>query len=491
MTSRSINLGIVAALVAGIALTASIVEAGGKGLGGLSGRMGSIHNRMSGGYRHNGGSSYSHKNYGGNSLGKAISGNSHNNNRHHNSNQHVQKAAQPTKVNPVQKVADQVTKVGNLGNVVKQAPVAGGIVRPQVPAQVLQPVLNSGVLGSKGTLPVKNLVGSGNPSWQPHNWPVGPIKPVGQGQPFCGTPNPPVCQPNPCPPTYCPPKWNWVVVPVYPAGGYHNVGYCRPTVINNTTVIEQKIEQPQTDDPAVAQPAAPAVVDAPDGNNVPDLELKNVVQIDAGNLAAELGPVYRVVIENASNVDIDRPFIVTLIAAQADNGFDAETPRSDEPVARLAAGETIELDVRLPASALTAHRDAGGLAVPFANLLVVVDSYANLPETNRDNNAAALARVDIEALLPFVSGAEAIANSGSRELQVAGQSFGVTQGKVLLDLGAVRVPAEVVSWEADAIRAKLPALETAASVTTRLVIVRADGTAAEPFDLTPANVAAK
>lgn len=302
------------------------------------------------------------------------------------------------------------------------------------------------------------------------------------------------------------PNWSWIGYStpwVYPVGGYHQGGHCVPTVIDNPTVVEQPVVQAPAAGAVATQPEAATA--ATDPASVPpatkeqvaaeaaaaDLELRSVFQLDPGSIANGVGPTYRVVVKNVSATNVDSPFSVTLVAAKADRSFDGTTPRTDEPVLELAAGAEKLLDIRLPVESLSCEKDAQNNEAPFSTLLVVIDGYAKLSESNRDNNAAAVARLDVENVLPTVASAATVAKGSTNEISVAGQSFGTEQGKVMIDLGPVRVPAEVVSWDAEAIRVKLPAIETAANITTRLVVVRADGVTAQPFDLTPNNVAAK
>lgn len=296
---------------------------------------------------------------------------------------------------------------------------------------------------------------------------------IGHGHPPLG------CFP-PSYPYHCHPNWCWDGFNQPWVYGFGNFGgrYVTPTVINTTTVVEQPAPQPTMAIGATA--TTPAT----------DLALKSITLVDAGNRAAGEGPAYRVVIENPSLASVDAPFSVTAIAARADRSFDEQTPRQDETVAALAAGKQATLEIRLPVAALTCETDPQGNAAPFSTLLVVIDGYGKVRESNRDNNAAALPRTDVAATLPTVSSIQASASAGSPELTVSGQSFGDAAGKLVLDLGSVRVPLEVISWNPQSIRVKLPVVEAAASVTTRLVVLRADGVMAEPYDLTTA-VAAK
>ena len=379
----------------------------------------------------------------------------------------------------------------NVGRIIDQIPSRGGAVVPgQVGnvGNVLQPiadrVVNPGQLSPIGgglqphPLPFPGQVLNPLPGTvNPFPGPIGPVNPPAFPQPpYCPPANPPICGTKPCHP-----NWNWVGVTLPVLVGGVGGGHCRPTVINNTTVIEQ---------PVVRVPVAAAEPTVPEAA-IPDLQLVGVALFEQGSVVTATGPTYRVVIRNDSSVDVDSPFTVTVVAAKADRSFDGTTPRTDEPVISLAAGQEKTLDIRLPVESLTCEQNEQGNEAPFATLLVVIDGYAKLTESSRENNAAAIARNEVEAILPIVASAETLVDAGNRQLNVAGQSFGAEQGRVLLDLGAVRVPAAVVSWDSSAIRATLPAIETAANVITRLVIVRADGTSAEPFDLSQTEVAAK
>ena len=493
-----------AAALLAVTCSVSLAQAGGHGFGGFGGRMGGGGfyrgggSRLGGSMFRNNGQKYNHsnnnynnnhnlngwKNYPSNqqhvykhnngnnspvivnnpqpatpSVGDAVNHQQHNGSTHHKPDFLNNHKFQSNHQHHGDKTQGPVN--GNTG-------IAGGLQPKHLPGKVIDPGSGSGS-------------GNGNPPPVVHHHPHSPS--------------------HTHPPHHHHHNWSWVgfAAPwVYGVGNYRNGGYTTPTVINNTTVIEQPVVQASATEPAASDVAATGATaetsnnDATKSNDqVPDLTLKSISLFSAGSIAAGEGPVYRVVIANTSSVDVDRPFTVTVVAAKEDRSFDDSTPRTDEPVVSLAAGKEEGIDIHLPVEALSCEKDDQGNEAPFSTLLVVIDGYAKLGETNRDNNAAAVARTDVNAILPIVDSAETVAASGSRELNIAGQSFGEEQGKLMIDLGTVRVPAEVVSWEADSIKAKLPDIETAASVTTKLVVVRADGVSAEPFDLTQQEVAAK
>lgn len=506
MTTNTARRTLTLVLIATAALMATpAAQAGGFGFGGFSGGMGGGGGRlMNQLYR---GSSGNSSRYG-NSYSPRSSGN-----RYSSS-----KPYPPPVVQSYPSTTSTYPTYPTNGYPTTRVPVAPTVVNQAKPVVKVNPIPVAGVTGSTDSVikrsndlartseavtsvvtkaaekvgeikkldpsKIGNVVASGMPG--PQSSPSKPIDPgIGNGNPPAAGVQPPkhpaqsTCGTKPAKPGSSNWKWVGVTMPVVVATSQPT----RPTVINNnTTVIEQTIVQ---------APAAQAVPTAPSAASAPDLKLESVALVDQGSVTAGSGPTYRVLIRNVSTADVADPFTVTLVAAKEDRSFDGETPRTDESVISLAAGQEKTLDVRLPVEALTCETDPSGKDVPFATLLVLVDGYAKLTESNRDNNAAAIARNEIEAILPIVASAETVAANGQREVNVAGQSFGADQGKVMLDLGTVRVPAEVVTWEANTIRAKLPEVETAASVTTRLVVVRADGTAAEPFDLTPTDVAAR
>jgi hypothetical protein len=260
-------------------------------------------------------------------------------------------------------------------------------------------VLDPSILDPKGPIfdPSKNPIfdppgsidpGNNNPPADPGNPPADP----GQGNPPAdpGQGNPPADPGNPpadpgCPP-HCPPNNNcgggWGFPIPFPTwcGGYYggyNGGYC-----GTTTVVQPVYTQvtPAT----TVQPTVQAI----------DLELVEVRQLDRGDLAKGQGPAFRVTVRNKTGEVLPVPFTVALVGSigrvpAADSAFAASR------VNGLPAGQSLEVDVRLPATAFKLGLNADGQPVAFTWLTAVVDSHVEVEQADRQNDFATMNRAEI------------------------------------------------------------------------------------------------
>jgi len=214
-----------------------------------------------------------------------------------------------------------------------------------------------------------------------------------------------------------------------------------------------------------------------------DLQLLAVRFVDPGHPDENLGPRYRVWFRNNSAEAIAQPFDVMLLAS-ADDQLAAGLPEAGVRVTGIEAGQTQSVDIRLPAGALRMGRDAQGEPVPFQTLHVLVDAAREIEETTEENNGARLA---VETVLPvdpaaFELDPKQVAAGG--EVLVAGEGFGPAPGKVILHLGGIEMEAEILGWYDLGVRLAMPRLPLAAPTEAELIVVRADGAAANPLPLT-------
>jgi hypothetical protein len=128
-----------------------------------------------------------------------------------------------------------------------------------------------------------------------------------------------------------------------------------------------------------------------------DLELLEVRQLDRGDLARNLGPAYRVMLRNRTGEAVVQPFNVGL-AASFGRVPAADSAYAVERATGLEAGETLRVDVRLPAAAYYLGHNAEGQAVAFSWLTAVVDSHQELPDVDRQNDFLTLHRSEVVML---------------------------------------------------------------------------------------------
>jgi hypothetical protein len=125
-----------------------------------------------------------------------------------------------------------------------------------------------------------------------------------------------------------------------------------------------------------------------------DLELVEVRQLDRGDLAQDMGPAYRVTIRNKTGEAVPVPFTVALVGSigrvpAADSAFAASR------VNGLQAGQSLTVDVRLPATAFKLGLNADGQPVPFTWLTAVVDSHMEVEQADRQNDFVTMNRGEI------------------------------------------------------------------------------------------------
>ncbi|MBN2022470.1 MAG: hypothetical protein JW809_06710 [Pirellulales bacterium] len=219
-----------------------------------------------------------------------------------------------------------------------------------------------------------------------------------------------------------------------------------------------------------------------------DLQLLAVRFVDPGHPDEKLGPRYRVWFRNNGDEPIQQPFDVLLLAGN-DEQLAAELPRAGVRVASMEPGETQSVDVRLPFEVARMGREAQGEPIPFSTLHVLIDANREIDEISEENNGTRLAA---EVVLPvdpaaFELDPKQAATGG--EVLLAGEGFGPAPGKVLLHLGGIEMEAEILGWYDLGVRLAMPQLPLAGPTDAELIVVRADGAAANPLaiTLTPAE----
>jgi hypothetical protein len=97
------------------------------------------------------------------------------------------------------------------------------------------------------------------------------------------------------------------------------------------------------------------------------------------------GPIYAITVSNCGDLPAGR-FRVSLVAALG--SVEPLSPTAVIVVPKLAAGESVRVDVQLPLSSMA----MGGAATvqPFDTAIVAIDGFDELPERNELNNLLAL-----------------------------------------------------------------------------------------------------
>jgi len=118
----------------------------------------------------------------------------------------------------------------------------------------------------------------------------------------------------------------------------------------------------------------------------PDLELLGVTLLEEANEQELVGPRYRVAVRNSSETPVSQEFAVTLLAGNSDQ-LSPELPQNSKWVPGLAAGEAINVDVRLPFEVTQMNVQPNGEAGAFSHLFVLVDSNNDVDESDKTNNS--------------------------------------------------------------------------------------------------------
>jgi len=213
-----------------------------------------------------------------------------------------------------------------------------------------------------------------------------------------------------------------------------------------------------------------------------DLQMLAVRFVDSGHPEEELGPRFRVWFRNNSDVDINVPFNVLLLASNS-RELEADLPEAGSRVDNIAAGQIQSVDIRLPFAASLMSTDEEGNQIPFEQLHVLIDSHREIPEAFEENNGAVMARVDVLPVDPalFSSDAEVVVSGAL--VNLAGEGLGPEPGKVLVSLNGMNFEAEIYGWYDLGVRVKMPELPLLDAAEATLVVVRGDGAVSNPIDV--------
>jgi hypothetical protein len=214
-----------------------------------------------------------------------------------------------------------------------------------------------------------------------------------------------------------------------------------------------------------------------------DLELVAIRFVDNGNAEKNIGPRYRVLIRNNGKQAIDHPFNVAAVLGAAEESSE-RTPRAGKRVPGIDAGQTLAVDIRLPAEANAAVKnDEGHSVAKFPKLGVMVDTRNEVEEPNKENNGMALSRDEILMVDPAIFAADTKQATLGQTIKLAGEGLGPEAGQVLVRVGGLELQAEIEGWYDLGVEIKLPSLPLAGEAKAELVVVRGDDAAANPITL--------
>lgn len=192
----------------------------------------------------------------------------------------------------------------------------------------------------------------------------------------------------------------------------------------------------------------------------PDVAIADVRFVDFGDAAG--GPVYRISLRNVGTVDIDRPIQLAVLVGSADGSGTTAPVTAELP--GLAARATASVDVGLDAS-------LAGASVGGRRLYVVADSIQQLEEADEANNLVDLPMDQIEPAQPRSLRLSPKDVAPGSELRIEGSGFGKLPGRVVLEVGGVKLLAEVVSWSDDLVCVRLPTLVLEGPTAALLTVV--------------------
>lgn len=219
-------------------------------------------------------------------------------------------------------------------------------------------------------------------------------------------------------------------------------------------------------------------------HNRDDLQLLAVRFVDPGHPEEKLGPRYRVWIRNNGDQARTQPFNVVLLAS-VDGRPTEDSPQAGVRVEGIEPGDVQSMDIRLPIEALDMARDHGrDDPIPFGTLHVIVDADREIREVFESNNGADLTRQDILPVDPAAFELDPAAAPADGQVSLAGEGFGPQPGQVLVHLGNIEMQAEILGWYDLGVQLRLPNLPLAGPTEANLIVIRADGAAANPLKVT-------
>jgi hypothetical protein len=213
-----------------------------------------------------------------------------------------------------------------------------------------------------------------------------------------------------------------------------------------------------------------------------DLQLLAVRFVDPGHQEENLGPRYRVWMRNNGVADLKAPMDVTVFASNEERLSD-QVVQAGVSIPEIATGDTIAVDVRLPADANMLGQEADGDRIPFTFLHAVVDSRNSLQEADEANNGVVLKRDEIFPVDPAAFSPDVTAAAPGSTVAIAGEGLGPEPGEVIVTMGDEQQSAEIRGWYDLGVQFTIPDFKVNDGQPVQVVIVRGDGTATNPVAL--------
>ncbi len=129
-------------------------------------------------------------------------------------------------------------------------------------------------------------------------------------------------------------------------------------------------------------------------------------------------------------------------------------------------------------------RDADGKPVPLSTVHVLVDADREIAETVEMNNGTQLPVAEILPVDPAAFEVDLQEATAGGELTLAGEGLGPVPGRVVVHLGGLELDAEILGWYDLGVRFTLPKIPLAAPTEAEVIVIRADGAAANPLKIT-------
>ena len=214
-----------------------------------------------------------------------------------------------------------------------------------------------------------------------------------------------------------------------------------------------------------------------------DLQLLAVRFVDPGHPDEKLGPRYRVWFRNNGAAAVTQPFNVRLFAS-LDEQLRADLPQAGVRVTAIEAGDTQSVDLRLPFDVARMAMDPQGKPLAFTTIHALVDADRELVQADRANDGVRIARAEVLPVDPAAFEVDPKSAPAGSQIVVAGEGFGPEPGKVLVHLGGIEMEGQIAGWYDLGIRLELPNLPLAGPTTAELIVLRGDGAAANPIQVT-------
>jgi hypothetical protein len=226
------------------------------------------------------------------------------------------------------------------------------------------------------------------------------------------------------------------------------------------------------DDNAEPLPANPP-------RQVVDLEVVAIRFVDLGDAEKGTGPRFRLSVRNKGQEPVEAIPVVLMAGIDFQNP-DLPTVQAEGSMERLAAGQTADVDVRLPRDAFELESDDAGEPVAFREVVAIADPLEFFEDLQPDDNVLLLSTTEIDAVELKVQGLSAQQLKAGETLVITGEGFGFSQGVVGIVIGNKPYVTEVLSWSSTQITVRVPRFVLVEPLDAQLIVVLADKQAARP-----------